>query len=65
MRVALTRRSRLFLGGGKDLLAVKGYKTPTSISFMDKLFGEAATLAVARAYQEATGFHKKHPTLQL
>ena len=38
--------------------------TPTSISFMGKLFGEAETLAVARAYQDATDFHKKHPTLK-
>jgi Asp-tRNA(Asn)/Glu-tRNA(Gln) amidotransferase A subunit family amidase len=38
--------------------------TPTSISFLGKLFGEAETLAVARAYQDATDFHKKHPILQ-
>ncbi len=38
--------------------------TPTSVSFMGKLFGEAEVLAVARAYQEATDFHRKHPTLQ-
>ncbi len=38
--------------------------TPTSITFMGKLFGEAEVLALARAYQEATGFHRKHPTLQ-
>ncbi len=38
--------------------------TPTSITFMGKLFGEAEVLALARAYQEATDFHRKHPTLQ-
>ena len=38
--------------------------TPTSITFMGKLFGEAEVLALARAYQDATGFHRKHPTLQ-
>ena len=37
---------------------------PTSISFVGQLFGEAKLLAVARRYQEATGFHLKHPTLQ-
>ncbi len=37
--------------------------TPTSITFMGKLFGEAEAMAVARAYQEATGFHTRHPTL--
>jgi hypothetical protein len=31
---------------------------------MGKLFGEAETLAVARAYQEATDFHLRRPTLQ-
>jgi len=28
---------------------------------MGKLFGEAELLAVAKAYQDATGFHLKHP----
>lgn len=34
---------------------------PHSISFVGGLYDEAAVLAVARAYQEATGWHKKHP----
>jgi Asp-tRNA(Asn)/Glu-tRNA(Gln) amidotransferase A subunit family amidase len=38
--------------------------TPTSITFMGKLFGEAEVLALARAYQEATDFHLRHPTLE-
>ncbi len=38
--------------------------TPTSITFMGKLFGEATLLAVAKKYQDATDFHLKHPTLQ-
>jgi Asp-tRNA(Asn)/Glu-tRNA(Gln) amidotransferase A subunit family amidase len=38
--------------------------TPTSISFIGKLYGESETLAVARAYQEATDFHLRHPELQ-
>jgi len=37
--------------------------TPTSITFIGKLFGEARLLAVARAYQEATDHHRKHPPL--
>jgi len=37
--------------------------TPTSITFLGRLYGEAETLAVARAYQEATGFHLRHPAL--
>ena len=35
--------------------------TPVSISFIGKLYGEAETLAVAKAYQDATGWHLKHP----
>ena len=34
---------------------------PTSITFIGRLFDEATLLAVAKAYQEATDFHKKHP----
>ncbi len=36
---------------------------PTSICFVGKLFGEADLLAVAKAYQDATAFHLKHPSL--
>ena len=39
--------------------------TPTSITFSGRLYGEAEILAVARAYQEATGFHLRHPTLHV
>ena len=38
---------------------------PVSISFTGKLYGEAVLLAVARAYQEITNFHVKHPPLFL
>ncbi len=37
--------------------------TPTSITFMGRLFGEGEVLALARAYQDATGFHLRHPKL--
>ena len=37
--------------------------TPTSICFIGKLFGEARLLAVAKTYQDATDFHRKHPNL--
>ena len=37
--------------------------SPTSITFMGRLFGEATLLAVAKAYQDATDFHLKHPPL--
>ena len=34
---------------------------PTSITFMGQLYDEATLLAVARAYQEATDWHRQHP----
>ena len=37
--------------------------TPASITFNGRLFGEAAILAVARAYQDATGWHLRRPPL--
>ncbi|NIM17072.1 MAG: amidase [Candidatus Aminicenantes bacterium] len=37
--------------------------SPISITFMGNLFKEAEALLVAKAFQEATGFHKKHPKL--
>lgn len=36
---------------------------PTSITFLGRLYNEAAILAVARAYQERAGWHKRTPTL--
>jgi len=35
--------------------------SPTSISFIGRLFDEATLLAAAKQYQDATGFHLKHP----
>ena len=40
-----------------------GPGTPTSLTFLGSLYGEAKLLAFARAYQEATGFHLEHPKL--
>jgi Asp-tRNA(Asn)/Glu-tRNA(Gln) amidotransferase A subunit family amidase len=37
--------------------------TPTSITFIGQLYGEAKLMAAAKAYQDATDFHKKHPPL--
>jgi Asp-tRNA(Asn)/Glu-tRNA(Gln) amidotransferase A subunit family amidase len=36
---------------------------PTSLSFIGRLYDEATVLAVAKAYQDATDFHLKHPPL--
>jgi len=37
--------------------------TPTSITFNGRLYDEAVLLAVAKRYQDATGFHLQHPPL--
>ncbi len=37
--------------------------SPTSISFMGRLYDEATVLAAAKAYQDATDFHLKHPPM--
>jgi Asp-tRNA(Asn)/Glu-tRNA(Gln) amidotransferase A subunit family amidase len=36
---------------------------PTSITFTAQLYAEAKLLAVAKVYQDATDWHKKHPKL--
>jgi Asp-tRNA(Asn)/Glu-tRNA(Gln) amidotransferase A subunit family amidase len=36
---------------------------PTGLTFIGRLFGEAQMLAVAKAYQDSTGWHLKHPKL--
>jgi len=35
---------------------------PTGISFIGNLYGEGKLLALAKAYQDATEFHRKHPS---
>ncbi len=55
------------LTGHPAVVVPNGYRkdgTPTSISFIGDLYGEDRVLALARAYQEATGFHRKHPDLR-
>ena len=37
--------------------------TPVSITFTGKLFDEGTLIAVAKRYQDATGYHLKHPKL--
>jgi Asp-tRNA(Asn)/Glu-tRNA(Gln) amidotransferase A subunit family amidase len=46
-----------------DFQNVGGPGTPVSLTFLGNLYGEAKLLAFARAYQEATGFHREHPPL--
>ena len=40
-----------------------GPGTPVSITFLGGLYSDARLLSFARAYQEATGFHRRHPAL--
>jgi Asp-tRNA(Asn)/Glu-tRNA(Gln) amidotransferase A subunit family amidase len=42
---------------------VGGPGTPVSLTFLGNLYRDAELLAFARAYQDATGFHRKHPNL--
>lgn len=37
--------------------------TPVSLTFLGALFGEASLLAVARAWEQSTDFHNRHPKL--
>lgn len=46
-----------------DFQNAGGPRTPVSLTFLGKLYGEAKLLAFARAYQDATGFHRKKPKL--
>jgi len=41
-----------------------GPGTPLSLTFLGQLYGEAKMLALAKAYQDATGFHMQHPKLE-
>ncbi len=54
------------LTGNPCLVLPNGFNAqghPVSITFMGQLFGEGKMLQAARLYQDATDFHKKHPSL--
>jgi Asp-tRNA(Asn)/Glu-tRNA(Gln) amidotransferase A subunit family amidase len=46
-----------------DFTNAGGPGTLASLTFLGNLYGEAKLLALAHAYQEATGFHLLHPKL--
>lgn len=48
---------------GSGIMASGGPGTPVSLTFLGQLYGEAKLLALARAYQDATDFHLKHPVV--
>ena len=45
------------------LVKGKDVEVPKAITFTGRLWGESELLAVAKAYQEATGHHLKHPDM--
>ena len=54
------------LTGHPAVILPNGFRddgTPVSLTFLGPLFGEGKLLAFASAYQNATGFHLKHPPL--
>jgi Asp-tRNA(Asn)/Glu-tRNA(Gln) amidotransferase A subunit family amidase len=56
------------LTGHPAVILPNGFRddgTPVSLTFLGGLFEEAKLLAVANAYQRATGFHLVHPTVPL
>lgn len=54
------------LTGNPAVILPNGFRengTPVSVTFLGALYGEAKLLAVASAYQQATDFHTRLPTL--
>ena len=53
------------LTGHPCLVLPNGFRgnSPTSYTFIGKLYGEAELLRVAKAYQDATEFHVRHPDM--
>jgi Asp-tRNA(Asn)/Glu-tRNA(Gln) amidotransferase A subunit family amidase len=54
------------LTGHPAVILPNGFRddgTTVSLTFLGGLFEEAKLLAVANAYQQATGFHLAHPTI--
>ena len=47
-------------GGGQN----GGPGTPVSLTFLGALYSDARVAALAKAYQDATGFHRLHPPVE-
>ncbi|MDH3816917.1 MAG: amidase [Acidobacteriota bacterium] len=55
------------LTGHPAVVVPNGFRansTPTSVTFCGNLFRDSEALLLARAYQEATGFHLRHPSME-
>jgi Asp-tRNA(Asn)/Glu-tRNA(Gln) amidotransferase A subunit family amidase len=42
----------------------EGVETPVALTFTGRLYGETELLALGHAYQQATGFHLRHPAME-
>ena len=54
------------LTGHPAVVVPNGFRangTPTSVTFCGNLFQDSEAMLLARAYQEATEFHLRHPVL--
>ena len=54
------------LTGHPAVVVPNGFRangTPTSVTFCGNLFRDSEAMMLARAYQEATGFHLRHPSM--
>lgn len=64
--VATRNTSVTNLTGQPCVLLPHGFNekgNPTSLTFIGRVFGEEELLQVAKAYQDATDWHRKHPSL--
>jgi len=64
--VATLHTSVANLTGQPSVIVPHGFNekgNPTSLTFAGGVFGEAGMLALAKAYQDATEWHRKHPKL--
>jgi Asp-tRNA(Asn)/Glu-tRNA(Gln) amidotransferase A subunit family amidase len=58
------------LTGHPTLVLPNGFRkrgeteTPTALTFTGRLYGETELLALGHAYQQATGFHLRHPPME-
>ena len=62
--VATLHTSVANLTGQPRVIVPHGFNekgNPTSLTFTGGVFGEAGMLALAKAYQDATAWHRKHP----
>jgi Asp-tRNA(Asn)/Glu-tRNA(Gln) amidotransferase A subunit family amidase len=60
----LTGHPTVVLPNGLSKARNSDIETPTAICFTGRLYGETDLLAVAKAYQDATGYHLRRPPME-